>query len=419
MHVSRHVVFNEEVFPTVSSSISSPAASSEFQSFPFVPEFSQDCITPIPVINSDIVVSDGSPAPQISESTDVLPECIPITEQQVVDVSCRDSSLAYMTVDTPAVEVPSSMFHVTTEPSVVNNGGDTVDTVVPSFCDIDHRGEGPSNVVIPSAGEIVHSTAIENVPSTNTNRHTMVTRIQWHGDGTIISCSMQELTTLVLSQNYFSGSLPDGLGNSLVSLQKLNLSYNSFGGSIPSEIPASLGNLSEKVYIDLSYNNLTGSSNANSQTSFHNPFQSSSGNSIESGKDGHSSSHQVIKAVAFVIVGVCFIGFMFSYWYKKSSVCNGVQKVTSYRLEEKLMIGRDIFCFMKKDNDTLSENMEQCNFVPIDTEVDFDLEQLLKASTFLLGKSSNGILYKVVLNNGLAVAVRRLGDGGGQRLKEF
>ncbi|KAL4363321.1 hypothetical protein GQ457_04G022980 [Hibiscus cannabinus] len=199
-----------------------------------------------------------------------------------------------------------------------------------------------------------------------------------------------------------------------------NLSYNSFGGSIPSEvrnlsnlhgtldlsqnfftgeIPASLGNLSEKL------------SNANSQTSFHNPFQSSSGNSIESGKDDHSSSHQVIKAVAFVIVGVCFIGFMFSYWYKKSSVCNGVQKVTSYRLEEKLIIGRDTFCFMKRDNDTLSENMEQCNFVPIDTEVDFDLEQLLKASTFLLGKSSNGILYKVVLNNGFAVAVIRLGDG--------
>ncbi|KAK8694430.1 hypothetical protein V6N13_071982 [Hibiscus sabdariffa] len=227
---------------------------------------------------------------------------------------------------------------------------------------------------------------------------------------------MQELTTLVLSQNYFSGSLPDGLGNSLVSLQKLNLSYNSFGGSIPSEV-RNLSNLHGTL--DLSQNFFTGSSNANSQTSFHNPFQSSSGNSIESGKDGHSSSHQVIKAVAFVIVGVCFIGFMFSYWYKKSSVCNGVQKVTSYRLEEKLMIGRDIFCFMKKDNDTLSENMEQCNFVPIDTEVDFDLEQLLKASTFLLGKSSNGILYKVVLNNGLAVAVRRLGDGGGQRLKEF
>ncbi|KAE8654977.1 hypothetical protein F3Y22_tig00117034pilonHSYRG00357 [Hibiscus syriacus] len=294
-------------------------------------------------------------------------------------------------------------------------------------------------------------------------------------NGTVPSSIVQckRLTTLVLSQNCFIGSLPEGFGDSLANLQKLDLSYNSFSGSIPGDIgnlsnlhgildlshnfftgviPASLGSLSETVYVDLSYNNLTGpipqngalgnagptafmgnpflcglplkischsgSSNADSQSLFRNPVQSTNGNSIKSGK-GHSSSHRVIKTVAFVMGGVCFIGFLFSYWYKKASVCNGVRKVTGYRLEEKLMIGRDIFCFAKKDIDTLSENMEQCNFVPLDTEVDFDLEQLLKASAFLLGKSSSGILYKVVLDNGLAVAVRRLGDGGEQRLKEF
>ncbi|KAK9046575.1 hypothetical protein V6N11_052460 [Hibiscus sabdariffa] len=178
--------------------MSSPAASSEFQSFPLVPEFSQDCTTLIPAVNSDTVVSGGSPAPQISESDDVLPEGIPITEHQAVDVSCRDSSLAYMIVDTPTVEVPSSMFRVTTEPSVVNNGGDTVDTIIENASgDIDHHGEGLSDLVIPSSGEIAHSTEIENassggeiahsteienassggdVPSATTNRHTMVTR---------------------------------------------------------------------------------------------------------------------------------------------------------------------------------------------------------------------------------------------------
>ncbi|OMO80292.1 hypothetical protein CCACVL1_13078 [Corchorus capsularis] len=178
----------------------------------------------------------------------------------------------------------------------------------------------------------------------------------------IVQC--RKLSTLVLSQNSFSGSLPVGLGNSLISLQKVNLSYNSLGSSIPSDI----GNLT----------NLQG-----------------------------------------VMVGVCLIGFLLSYWYKKASVCKGVQRVAGYRLEEKLMIGRDIFCFAKKDNDTLSETMEQCNFVPLDSQVNFDLDQLLKASAFLLGKSASGILYKVVLDNGEAVAVRRLGDGGGQRLKEF
>ncbi|XVF20740.1 hypothetical protein REPUB_Repub12eG0029000 [Reevesia pubescens] len=295
-------------------------------------------------------------------------------------------------------------------------------------------------------------------------------------NGTIPSSIVQcrKLKTLVLSQNNFTGSVPDGLGNSFISLQKLNLSYNSLGSSIPSDIgnlsnlhgtldlshnffrgniPASLGNLSEKVYIDLSYNNLSGripqngallnagptafvgnallcgsplkilclsgSPNENSQSLIHNPSQSSGGSSLKIGKDSHSSSFQVIKTIAGVMVGVCLIGFLFSYWYKKASVCKGVQKVTGYRLEEKLMIGRDIFCFAKKDIDTLSENMEQCNFVPLDSQINFDLEQLLKASAFLLGKSASGILYKVVLDNGQTVAVRRLGDGGGQRLKEF
>ncbi|XWS36913.1 hypothetical protein CRYUN_Cryun20dG0126000 [Craigia yunnanensis] len=292
----------------------------------------------------------------------------------------------------------------------------------------------------------------------------------------IVQC--RKLTTLVFSQNNFTGSLPDGLGNSLISLQKLNLSYNSLGSSIPSDIgnlsnlygtldlshnffigniPASLGSLSEKVYIDLSYNNLSGripqngallnagptaflgnpllcgsplkiscpqgSPNADSQSLIQNPSQSSGGSYIKNGKDSHSSSYQVIKTViktiAGVMVGVCLIGFLFSYWYKKASVCKGVQKVTGYRLEEKLMIGRDIFCFVKRDTDTLSENMEQCNFVQLDSQVNFDLEQLLKASAFLLGKSASGILYKVVLDNGQTVAVRRLGDGGGQRLREF
>ncbi|XVE78679.1 hypothetical protein DITRI_Ditri13aG0166400 [Diplodiscus trichospermus] len=280
----------------------------------------------------------------------------------------------------------------------------------------------------------------------------------------IVQC--RKLKTLVLSQNNFTGSLPDELGNSLISLEKLDLSYNSLGGSIPSDIgnlsnlhgtldlshncftghiPGSLGSLPEKVYVDLSYNDLNGSipqkdallnagptaflgnpllcgpplkvpcQNANSQELFHNPR----GSSVKNEKNSHSSSDQAIKTIVGVIVGVCLFGFLFSYWYKKASVCKGVEKVTGYRLEEKLMIGRDIFCFAKKDIDTLSENMEQCNFVALDSNVNFDLEQLLKASAFLLGKSASGILYKVVLDNGQTLAVRRLGDGGGQRLKEF
>ncbi|KAF2322553.1 hypothetical protein GH714_018822 [Hevea brasiliensis] len=59
------------------------------------------------------------------------------------------------------------------------------------------------------------------------------------------------------------------------------------------------------------------------------------------------------------------------------------------------------------------------DLVPLDTQVAFDLDELLKASAFVLGKSGIGIVYKVVLEDGLTLAVRRLGEGGSQRFKEF
>lgn len=49
----------------------------------------------------------------------------------------------------------------------------------------------------------------------------------------------------------------------------------------------------------------------------------------------------------------------------------------------------------------------------------FSLEELLRASAYVLGKSGVGIVYKAVLDEGTVVAVRRLGAGGEQRRKEF
>lgn len=55
----------------------------------------------------------------------------------------------------------------------------------------------------------------------------------------------------------------------------------------------------------------------------------------------------------------------------------------------------------------------------IDKGFTFELDELLRASAYVLGKSGLGIVYKVVLGNGIPVAVRRLGEGGEQRYKEF
>ncbi|KAK6921697.1 Leucine-rich repeat-containing N-terminal, plant-type, partial [Dillenia turbinata] len=290
----------------------------------------------------------------------------------------------------------------------------------------------------------------------------------------LIQC--KRLKTLDLSRNNFTGRLPEGFGTNLVSLERLDLSFNKFDGSIPSDfgnlsslqgtvdlshnnfsgsIPGSLGNLPEKVYIDLTYNNLSGpipqngalmnrgptafignsllcgpplknpcsdSSSASSPSSYpylpsNYPPQSDNNGNV-GGKSGGLSKSAVIAIVASDVVGICLIGLLFSYCY--SRVCSCGKKDENGNGHEKGGKGRkECLCFRKDVSETLSENVEQYDLVPLDPQVAFDLDELLKASAFVLGKSGIGIVYKVVLEDGLTLAVRRLGEGGSQRLKEF
>lgn len=259
-------------------------------------------------------------------------------------------------------------------------------------------------------------------------------------DGAIPSSltNCRKLRILILSQNSFSGSIPGDIGNLSTLQATLDLSHNQFSG----HIPASLGSLPEVVYIDLSFNNLSGpipqigtlldvgpTAFIGNPMLCGPPLRSSCPNSIDPSPVAnlpnmrriHNSSNLCLAAiiVAGTMVGICLVALLFSYWYKKASADKGVDNVGGSQLGEKLMLRRGMFCFARQNTDTLSENIDQCSFVPLDLHINFDLEQLLKASAFLLGKSDIGIVYKVVLGSGPPVVVRRLGDGGGQRYKEF
>lgn len=75
-----------------------------------------------------------------------------------------------------------------------------------------------------------------------------------------------------------------------------------------------------------------------------------------------------------------------------------------------------------RDGDTASnysEDHEDADLVHLDGELTFNLEALMRASAYVLGKSGVGIVYKAVMDGGIIVAVRRLGEGGEQKCKEF
>ncbi|CAH2065743.1 unnamed protein product [Thlaspi arvense] len=273
----------------------------------------------------------------------------------------------------------------------------------------------------------------------------------------------KKLKTLVLSNNGFSGYLPTGLGSNLVHLRTLNFSFNRLTGTIPEDIgslkdlkgtldlshnsfsgliPTSLGDLPELLYVDLSYNNFTGpipKSNVLLNAG-PNAFQ---GNPLLCGlpikvscdtrntqivpsqlysrkANHHSRLCIILTAAGGTFAGIIFLASLFIYYLRKASArAHKDQNNRTCHLEKKTK--QEFLCFKSgnSESEAQDENKTQQVFIPMDPEIEFDLDQLLKASAFLLGKSRIGLIYKVVLENGLMLAVRRLEDRGRLKLKEF
>jgi hypothetical protein len=58
--------------------------------------------------------------------------------------------------------------------------------------------------------------------------------------------------------------------------------------------------------------------------------------------------------------------------------------------------------------------------VTVDGDGDLEMETLLKASAYILGATGSNIVYKAVLADGSALAVRRIGESGvADKLKDF
>ncbi|KAJ0763376.1 putative protein kinase RLK-Pelle-LRR-III family [Helianthus annuus] len=271
--------------------------------------------------------------------------------------------------------------------------------------------------------------------------------------------ALANLIQLDLSSNAFNGSLPYDIGQLKSLSGTLNLSFNHFTG----KLPPSLGELPLTVSFDLRHNNFTGEipqtgSFANQgPTAFLNnpllcgfPLQKTchdNGSTVvtpgtpsltprvngDESKKGLKPGLIILISVADA-VGVALIGLVIVYLYWRRKDSNGCSCSCSRRFGGN---SKSKFCwfpcvsrFPNTDSEVESEKGdgggggggsggEGGKLIAIDKGFSFELDELLRASAYVLGKSGLGIVYKVVLGNGIPVAVRRLGEGGEQRYKEF
>ncbi|KAH7276505.1 hypothetical protein KP509_39G009900 [Ceratopteris richardii] len=286
--------------------------------------------------------------------------------------------------------------------------------------------------------------------------------------GSLPASSLANCTRLFyvsLAHNSLSGRISDLLGSSLSALRSLDLSYNSLSGTIPETlgelsslidvldlshnqlsgvIPATLSSLPENVSVDVSYNNLSGpipregALAAQSVSAFlGNPGLCGPPLSVlcseppspvlNIGREGSRGlSRGAIAAIAIGDVAgvalICIV-FLYCYWRAFSHRKTSSKGLTSSNTSS---IGptthRPSWLCAKTASvvtDAMPEAFDQGELIALDSEVTFDLDELLKASAYVLGKSSVGIIYKVILSDELTVAVRRLGDSGAHRFKEF
>ncbi|KAF0931347.1 hypothetical protein E2562_004489 [Oryza meyeriana var. granulata] len=83
-------------------------------------------------------------------------------------------------------------------------------------------------------------------------------------------------------------------------------------------------------------------------------------------------------------------------------------------------IGRSTPQHHSKKHDQPQAPPAPATLVTVDGDGELEMETLLKASAYILGATGSSIVYKAVLADGTALAVRRIGESGGvDKLKDF
>ena len=214
------------------------------------------------------------------------------------------------------------------------------------------------------------------------------------------------LSVIDLSNNLFNGSIPSSISK-LSHLTVLNLANNSFSGEIPNLDIPSLQRL------DLSNNNLTGNVPhslqrfpswvfaGNNVTEEHSaippsfPLQPPTAQPTRKGRLSESAILGI--AIGGSVIVFIFLAVLLTVWWLKKGKENTSPSMDPKKKE----------LSVKKRGFESQEQKNNLNFFQ-DSNLAFDLEDLLRASAEVLGKGTFGVSYKAALEDSTTVVVKRL-----------
>ncbi|KAJ6807849.1 putative LRR receptor-like serine/threonine-protein kinase [Iris pallida] len=297
----------------------------------------------------------------------------------------------------------------------------------------------------------------------------------------LVGSTSTSLQYLNLSSNRLSGEIPSELGKRLPIGASLDFSFNNFTGGIPdsaaflSQSPmAFAGNGPDlcgkplKSYCPLP-SSLSNRPNVSAATAT--PPESppafaaipkttadGGGGSLaaESGRGPGGGGFQPVTIAAIVVgdlvgIGLLVVVFLYAYQVRKRRRQQkevGAKTALGGSASESKATGGLSCCLRKKDIDSQEESTETSSssegeeegdeaargegkgaktrgrrgaiLVTVDGDTVLEMETLLKASAYVLGATGTTIVYKAVLADGTALAVRRIGEcPAAEKLKDF
>lgn len=268
--------------------------------------------------------------------------------------------------------------------------------------------------------------------------------------------ALQKLTTLDLAHNLLSGQIPAGIGR-LAALSRLDLSSNQLNGTLPPSIaglprlsgvlnlsynhftggiPPEFGGIPVAVSLDLRGNDLAGeipqvgSLVNQGPTAFDDnpglcgfPLKvecagqrdepripqanngMNPGAAAEVGRPPKRRSNPTVPILAVIVVAAIVAGLVLQWQCRRRCAATSRDEEKESSTKEK---SGAVTLAGTEERRAGGEEGEL--FVAVDDGFGMELEELLRASAYVVGKSRGGIVYRVVPVRGTAVAVRRLSE---------